>query len=407
MNFLYLTNSRLPGEKAHAIQIMKTCAALAAHADVRIIHARRSNRPWLRSVTDMRAFYDLPRDVSRRAIPSLDFFHLVPRLSLGSSGAYRIVFAIQMLTYHLALIPLLLRSRADVYYTRDSLTAALLIMIGKDKTGKVFFEAHSFPSSRMGLALQRWLVPRLDGLIGLTELLVQRYLELANPPRTVAVIADAVDIDAFGRRRNAEARQELGVGQNDFLVMYVGQMYAWKGVETLVEAAAFLPVDARIWLVGGTPEELPRIEKLVREPGAGQVKLVGYVPPTQIPTYLAAADVLALPNSGRTPVSRYYTSPLKLFEYMAAERPIIASDLPALREIITNEETALLVPPDDANAIAAAVERLRADPALARRLAVNARRAAAAHTWEQRAIRILELIQRDDDPVSLRLGAQP
>jgi glycosyltransferase involved in cell wall biosynthesis len=205
-----------------------------------------------------------------------------------------------------------------------------------------------------------------------------------------------VDIDAFGRRNNVEARQELGVGQNDFLVMYVGQMYAWKGVETLVEAAAFLPDDACIWLVGGTPEELPRIEKLVREPGAGRVKLVGYVPPTQIPTYLAAADVLALPNSGRAAVSRYYTSPLKLFEYMAAERPIIASDLPALREIITNEETALLVPADDASALAAAVERLRADPALARRLAANARRAVGAHTWERRATRILDFVRGSD-----------
>ncbi len=110
MNFLYLTNSRLPGEKAHAIQIMKTCAALAAHADVCIVHAQRSNRPWLRSVTDMQAFYGLPRDIPRRVIPSLDFFHLVPHLPLGGSGAYRIVFAIQMLTYHLALTSLLLRS---------------------------------------------------------------------------------------------------------------------------------------------------------------------------------------------------------------------------------------------------------------------------------------------------------
>ena len=90
------------------------------------------------------AFYGLPRDIPRRVIPSLDFFHLVPHLPLGGSGAYRIVFAIQMLTYHLALIPLLLRSRADIYYTRDSLTAALLILIGKGKTGKVFFEAMTF-----------------------------------------------------------------------------------------------------------------------------------------------------------------------------------------------------------------------------------------------------------------------
>ncbi len=396
MNILYLTNSRMPGEKAHAIQIMKTCAALAEHADVRIVHARRANRPWLRGVTDLQAFYDLPRDVPRRAIPSLDLFGLVPRLPFGRLRAYQIVFAIQMLTYHLALFPLLLRSKADVYYTRDSLTAALLILTDRGGAGKVFYEAHSFPSSRMGMALQRWLAPRLDGLIVLTDLLAQRYAEFAIPSGRVTVIADAVDVEAFGVRSKTAAREELGIGQHDYLVMYVGQMYAWKGVETLVEAATLAPEGVRIWLVGGTPEELPRIEKLVREPGAGRVKLVGYVPPTQIPAYLAAADVLALPNSGRAAVSRYYTSPLKLFEYMAAERPIIASDLPALREIIANEETALLVPPDDASALAAAVERLRADPALARPLAAYARSAVGAHTWERRAARILDFVRSSD-----------
>ena len=140
MKFIYLTNSRLPGEKAHAIQIMKTCAALAAHADVSIIHAWRSNRPWLRSVTNLQAFYGLPRDVRRQTIPSLDLFQLVPRMPLWRSGAYRIVFAIQMLTYHLALGPLLLRTNADIYYTRDSLTAALLVLIRKGMKGKVFYQ---------------------------------------------------------------------------------------------------------------------------------------------------------------------------------------------------------------------------------------------------------------------------
>ncbi len=396
MKFIYLTNSRLPGEKAHAIQIMKTCAALAAHADVSIIHAWRSNRPWLRSVTNLQAFYGLPRDVRRQTIPSLDLFHLVPRMLLWRSGAYRIVFAIQMLTYHLALFPLLFRTNADIYYTRDSLTAALLVLIRKGRKGKVFYEAHSFPSSRTGLALQRWLAPRLDALIVLTELLAQRYVDLEIPPRRVEVISDAVDIDVFGRSSKFEARKELGVGKNDFLVMYVGQMYKWKGVETLVAAAAFLSDDTHVWLVGGTPEELPRIEKLLSAPGADLVKLIGYVAPTQIPTCLAAADVLALPNSGQTAVSRYYTSPLKLFEYMASGRPIIASDLPSLREIITHEETALLVPPDDARAFAAAVERLRYDADLARRLAANSLQIVADYTWDHRAAQIIELIQQDD-----------
>ena len=68
MKFIYLTNSRLPGEKAHAIQIMKTCAALAADVDIQIVHPRRVNRPWLQSVVDLQKYYRLPRDVERRLV---------------------------------------------------------------------------------------------------------------------------------------------------------------------------------------------------------------------------------------------------------------------------------------------------------------------------------------------------
>ena len=135
MRIVYLANARLPGEKAHAIQILKTCAALAASADVCLIHARRSNRPWLKEVGDLRAFYGLPRDVPRRAIPSLDLFSLVPRLPFGRSLAYRFVFAVQQLSYHLALIPALRAAAADVYYTRDSLTALLLVWLRRGRAG--------------------------------------------------------------------------------------------------------------------------------------------------------------------------------------------------------------------------------------------------------------------------------
>ncbi|MFQ5627042.1 MAG: glycosyltransferase, partial [Methyloligellaceae bacterium] len=120
--------------------------------------------------------------------------------------------------------------------------------------------------------------------------------------------------------------------------------------------------------------------------------LVGYVEPSRVPTYLAAADVLVLPNSGVTDISRYYTSPLKLFEYMATGRPIVASDLPAMQEVLVEGETALLVPSDDPAALAAAICRLRSRPALAQRLAQQAKRAVGAYAWDQRATRLLNFL---------------
>ena len=103
------------------------------------------------------------------------------------------------------------------------------------------------------------------------------------------------------------------------------------------------------------------------------VRVVGHRPPAEARRYLAAADVAVIPLSGATIIAREHTSPLKMFEYMAAGVPIVASDLPSLREVLRHEHNALLVPPDDNAALAAAIERLLGDHELAARLARTAR----------------------------------
>ena len=392
MKLIYLTNSRLPGEKAHAIQIMKTCAALAADVDIRIVHPRRVNRPWLQSVVDLQKYYKLPRDVQRRLVGSLDLFSIVPKLPFGKTLAYKIVFAIQTITYHIALLPLLLTSSADVYYTRDSLTASLLVLLRKVSISTVIYEAHRFPSSRLGLELSRWLVNKLDGIVVLTNFLATRYLELGIPEKRISVVPDAVDLQDFGVFSKSAARQHLGIDESIFVVMYVGHMYHWKGVDTLVEAATRLSDNEQIWLIGGTPEELPRIEQLAKQLELTNIHLAGYVPYEHISTYMAAADVLVIPNSGDYDISRFYTSPIKLFEYMAAKRPIVASNLPSLREIIVHDETALLVQPDNPSSLAIAIQRLESDSHLSSRLVDNATVLVSKHTWSGRSQRILEFI---------------
>jgi glycosyltransferase involved in cell wall biosynthesis len=83
-----------------------------------------------------------------------------------------------------------------------------------------------------------------------------------------------------------------------------------------------------------------------------------------------------------------------MFEYMTAAKPIVASDLAVLREILAHERNALLVPAGRPDALANAINRIRLDPALAQRLAQQAAVDAAAHTWESRAIRIIQFIMR-------------
>jgi glycosyltransferase involved in cell wall biosynthesis len=114
----------------------------------------------------------------------------------------------------------------------------------------------------------------------------------------------------------------------------------------------------------------------------------GIVPRASVPRYLAAADVVVSPHAN---VDRFPGSPMKIFEYMACGRAIIASRLAQIGEILRDEETALLVPPGDEAALLAALERLYADPALRRSLGANAEaEARLQHSWAARVELILD-----------------
>jgi glycosyltransferase involved in cell wall biosynthesis len=124
----------------------------------------------------------------------------------------------------------------------------------------------------------------------------------------------------------------------------------------------------------------------------GRVTFAGQVEPPRVAALLRQADVLVLPNTpGR--VSAAYTSPLKLFEYMASGRPIVASDLPALREVLRPDVNAVLVEAGSAEALAAGLSRVIGDAALASRLAAQARDDVRAWTWDKRAERIETLLE--------------
>lgn len=115
------------------------------------------------------------------------------------------------------------------------------------------------------------------------------------------------------------------------------------------------------------------------------------VPLSQVPSWYARSDITLLPYQPSIPTVATM-SPIKMFEAMAAGRPIIASDLPAIREALKHEHTALLVPPDDLGAWAEAVERLRQDRSLALRLAASARAEATHYSWHSRAMKIAHAI---------------
>lgn len=174
-------------------------------------------------------------------------------------------------------------------------------------------------------------------------------------------------------------------------VGYVGQLYAGKGME-IVSKLCHLAPFADFHVVGGLQSD---IDKWRAELTAENITFHGFVPHARTPGYIAAFDVLLLPNQNRITWHKaggdigQWTSPLKMFEYMSAGKAIISSDLPVLREVLRDEVNALLCPPDDIEAWVKALHRLE-DSALRARLGERAlTEFLEKYTWQRRVETIM------------------
>ncbi|MBI4772390.1 MAG: glycosyltransferase family 4 protein, partial [Chloroflexi bacterium] len=301
----------------------------------------------------------------------------------------RPLFFLQTVTFALSLVTILRRAPADVYYSRDPFVLAVMVLALPSARRRMFFESHTFPRSTLGRAMNRWTMGSVGGVVVITSSLRRRWSGLGLGAERLLVAPDGVDAQRYEGISREAARSRLGFAPGQKMVVYTGHLYQWKGAEVLAEAGGQLGEDVHTVIVGGVESEVSRLKRLCSQRGWTRVQVVGHVSPLEIPFYQIAADVLALPNSARAEISRTHTSPLKLFEYMAAGRPIVASDLPSLREVLRDGENALLVRPDDAGALAEGVRRVLTDAALAERLGAQARRDAQGYTWQARARRII------------------
>ncbi len=381
MRILYLADIRFPLERANGLQTFETCRALAArgHAVMLLVRpdtTRPARDPWL--------YYGAPHEAG------LNIARLPPLPGVVRRGAYLAA----ALGRAISVFP-------DIVLTRDLLLADMLLRLPRRLRPPLVYESHGYapamaaerPRAITGATATSWrkllrLTARESrvwrtaaGYITLTRVHQQELEDRFGVRSNAAVIPDGVRLDP--------ARVLQPVPPPPFTLTYAGHLYPWKGVDVLLHALAELPgVQARI--VGGQPGETDhvRLDALARDRGVSdRVTFTGWLPPALVVVELLRAHALILPNTP-THTSERYTSPLKLFEYLATGRPIVASDLAALREVLRHEDNALLVEPGSPAALAAAVRRVMGDQTLATGLARRAFDDAMYYGWETRAQRI-------------------
>lgn len=238
-------------------------------------------------------------------------------------------------------------------------------------------------------ALERAALDAADRIFVVSTVIRDDLLARGFAPERVVVNPNGVDPERFNRGGGEAVRRALGVDAETRLLGFVGSFGPWHGAPILAAAFARLAAersDVRLLLVGDGPEK-KEVRQILEAAGAcPRVIDVGRVSAGAVPAYLDACDVLVAPTCLIPGGQRFFGSPTKLFEYMAAGRAIVASAVEQIADVLRDGESALLVPPSDPAALAHAMLRLADDAELRSRLGAEARRGAVAHhTWRRNA----------------------
>lgn len=411
-----LREARTLARAGHDVRVIATRDGLPGEEQVDLVQVLRVDRePWLAKL--IRALLERSHVHAGRPVPDSDrtFAHSPttgqrPIFSSNVGGTplaliRRAYASLRWLKYSRGALRAAAREHADVYIAHDLDTLPIAAMARARRGGRIVYDSHelftdSASADPFGLskrrlsAIERHLIRRVDGVITVSEAMA---LELSRRhgvplPSVVRNFPDLRGPSARPPPRNL--REELDVPESSPLVLYVGRLHPERGLEQLILAAAKCP-EIVVALMGDGPLEY--VSSLHAFASAARltsrVHLVPPVPPDQVVLKARAADVgvTAYRDAG---LSARSTLPNKLFEYLAAGVPVVASRFPVLAQVVEGHNVGVICDPDDPDALAGAIRWVVSDPERHRELKRNALIASRMFSWAIEEPRFLGIIER-------------
>ncbi len=372
-----------PGPKARHVQMAKMIDSFLQNS----IEVEFVLRKFKKKFTDnIKSFYGLRNEFEYEEIQSIkilptncDFYfryNLVKKLKSLSNYETR---------------------RETAIYTRQSVTdRSLLEQIVKLKSScrpesfpKVVVEFHQGLS-----AVELKLARLLDGIIVISPALKDELIGFGIDAEKILLAQTGVDLEAYrekSKRDKYSIRKELGLPARRYIIGYTGHLYKDRGLDTLVKVAKYLDDSYLILIVGGMEEDIKRINRLISKEKVGsRVELLGKKPASSIVLYQLSSDALVMPYSKRWNLQNW-SSPMKLYEYMASGRPMISTDFQTIRSVL-DEESCIFVKPDDPQEMSEAIKRCRADRGFSDSISRRSFGIVQDFSWDKRAGEIIDFI---------------
>jgi len=378
---LYVSTGLPELRKAHSIQTFFTCKELANFFNVVLVY------PLTLPLISRRKM--LVRQYKKVNVKLI----LLPTTSLGRFFKSDILFMLDKFIFSLFVLLYTILNQSKIILTRDTVVAFCLANFYKSKR-KVILEIHKLEhmTKRGRLKyvigkIEKSSLKKADFVISITKWMLN-YVKKLNC--NVTFIPDSFEPSIFKRMSKKKVRRMLNLSKGKNIVLYSGLTFR-HGILDLIKAGKILD-SAEIFIVGGDRKEVNRFEHFVKSHKINNTFFIPRVPIEKVSLYLNAADILVLPYSSNE-FNEYFTSPLKLFEYMAVKKPIVATKVGCFKGILKDGYNCILVEPDNPQALAKGILKLLENKKLANRIAENAYKESNNYTYEKRAKRIKKIIE--------------
>ena len=366
LRILYIHNANFDKESANRVQVINMCNSFIKNSRVSLLSLLTTGT----SEKSIRRRYNLSKIVEIYIRKPVNNYY------------FR--------SFKLLLHFLRIKSKYNVIYTRDILVAYMIKMFSKKRY--VCYEVHEIRESLLWKFMFRRISRSLDKIIAISYGLKNELDEKYKLKKDfIDVLPDGVDMDLFYvRNSKKETRDILDLPDNKKIILYIGSLQEWKGYRIFLEASNYFKdkKDILFVLVGGTEQMQSKLKKEFPN-----VYFKDNVKSYIVPYYLKTSDLLILPNSSKSKISTTYTSPLKLFEYMSSETPLISSNLPSIKEIVSEDEV-LFVKPDSSKDLVDKIEYALENYKEMKSKAKKSYKKVQEYTWKNRVDRLIDIIRK-------------
>ena len=385
MKIVYITNARLPTEKAHGVQIIKMIEALSSLNNEVVLISPNRIQNEISHKTSVFDFYNVEKIFEHNLINFIDPYKY---RSLMPKFFYRFFSFLVNLLWGIKSAKIGSKLNGDFYIFRDNTPFSYLFCAIFSK--KCVIEFHDIPPFLSRLIFKLGLI--ISGKTvcfavtnKLSEDLFHKFGKVKNLKK-IDTLHDGVDLIKFKNNKIIENSTPL--------LTYCGSLSKSKGIDLIINSAKYIN-NVEFLIIGGLKVDVDHYKKIANDNGVKNINFIGQVNYSDVPNLLNKSDILLLPSSAKNIKSRNYTSAMKLFEYMSIGKPIIASNIPSNTEILENNLNCLLFEPDNPKSMVEKINTLINDKELNKKITKNSSKLAIKYSWTERSKKMIKRIKID------------